>query len=43
MSKNGDQQDYTFKIDRAGMIDVVVRGNTRSAPRIKKTGDPWGE
>jgi hypothetical protein len=43
MFKNGDQQDYTFRISRAGKIDVAERGNARSVPRIKKTTDPWGE
>jgi hypothetical protein len=43
MFKNGDQQEYMFKINREGVIDVVERGNARSAPRIKKTSDPWGD
>lgn len=41
--KNGDQVDLTWNMDRAGMISVVDRGETRSAPRIKKTSDPWGD
>lgn len=43
MFKNGDEVDVTFALDRAGMITVVQRGETRSAPRIKKTSDPWGD
>jgi hypothetical protein len=41
--KNGDEADYRFHLDRAGMIQVVDQGDTRSAPRIKKTTDPWGD
>lgn len=41
--KNGNLVDYTFGLDREGTINVVEEGTTRSAPRIKKTSDPWGD
>jgi hypothetical protein len=41
--KNGDEAAYHFHLDRAGMIQVVDQGDARSAPRIKKTTDPWGD
>ena len=41
--KNGDQADYKFALDRNGRISVVEEGETRSAPHIKKTDDPWDE
>ncbi len=41
--KNGDEADYKFALDRAGRINVVDQGTTRSTPRIKKTSDPWGD
>lgn len=41
--KNGDEASYTFGLDRAGRINVVERGETKSMPRIKKTSDPWGD
>jgi hypothetical protein len=41
--KNGNEVDYTLAMDRAGQIRVVEHGETRSAPQIKKTTDPWGD
>lgn len=41
--KNGDVADYSFSMNREGSITVVDHGPTESAPRIKKTSDPWGE
>ena len=41
--KNGDRQSFTFAIDRAGQITVIEQGKPVSAPRIKKTSDPWGD
>lgn len=41
--KNGDSVDYTLAMDRSGAIRVVEHGATTSAPRIKKTTDPWGD
>ena len=41
--KNGDTQGFTFAIDRNGQITVVEQGEATSAPRIKKTSDPWGD
>jgi hypothetical protein len=41
--KNGDEVDYTLAMDRNGQIRVVEHGATKSAPRIKKTTDPWGD
>jgi hypothetical protein len=41
--KNGNEIDYTLAMDRAGTIRVVEHGDTKTAPRIKKTTDPWGD
>ncbi len=39
--KNGDEAAYTFGLDRAGRINVVEQGETKTRPTIKKTSDPW--
>lgn len=41
--KNGNEIDYKLAMDRAGTIRVVDHGETKSAPQIKKTSDPWGD
>ena len=41
--KNGDRVHYTFGMDRSGSITVVEQSETVTAPRIKKTSDPWGD
>jgi hypothetical protein len=41
--KNGDSVEYTLAMDRAGQIRVIEHGMATSAPRIKKTSDPWGD
>jgi hypothetical protein len=41
--KSGNEVDYKLKMDRAGQIRVVDHGETKSAPQIKKTTDPWGD
>jgi hypothetical protein len=41
--KNGNEIDYKLAMDRGGAIRVVEHGDTKTAPRIKKTTDPWGD
>jgi hypothetical protein len=40
---NGDVVHYTFHMDRDAKIQPMKRGEAQSAPRIKKTSDPWGD
>ena len=41
--KSGDKVPYKFHLDREGRIHPTSRGEAQSAPRIKKTTDPWGD
>ena len=41
--KNGDTARYGFTIDRNGTITMVEQGPTTTAPKVKKTTDPWGD
>jgi hypothetical protein len=41
--KNGDRARFVFSIDRNGTITVVDQGERTTAPRVKKTADPWGD
>jgi hypothetical protein len=42
--KNGNIEDYKFKMNREGSITAIDHGPTNpSEPKIKKTSDPWGD
>jgi hypothetical protein len=42
--KNGNIEDYKFKMNREGSITALDHGpTTPSEPKIKKTSDPWGD
>ncbi len=41
--KNGDRARFVFAIDRIGPITVVDQAERTTAPRVKKTADPWGD
>jgi hypothetical protein len=42
--KNGNIEDYKFKMNRDASITPIDHGPTNpSEPKIKKTSDPWGD
>ena len=41
--KNGDRTRFRFSIDRNGSITQLEQSEMESAPKVKKTSDPWGD